>query len=235
MVVRAGLAASARTPTDTLLAWLLPDVRQTPAALLGAGDGTHGLAGHLRHLWCVRRADARGAAAGAHALLRGRLLGYRALLGRRLHSRARGRDAFLLRVTELLEIGILEGLSRENSLVGVVPDEFLHQFNKIRICVRNESLDARSLLVGEIEVHVRCIPFELPTQELRIRCPEHVVDLLDLVHLVLAREEREEGHGLEPDAAGGEEVHLEVVVAIRQQALGRTVPPCADVLGVGLT
>ena len=46
--------------------------------------------------------------------------------------------------------------------------------------------------------------------------------------------EYEERNNLEADAVGREEVHLAVVKAVRQQALGRAIPPRADVLRDGL-
>mmetsp|Transcript_75967 Transcript_75967/g.245889 ORF Transcript_75967/g.245889 Transcript_75967/m.245889 type:complete len:257 (+) Transcript_75967:1021-1791(+) len=77
---------------------------------------------------------------------------------------------------------------------------------------------------------MRRVPLELPRQELGRWGAQDVVDLLDLIHLVLSREEREECDDLEADTACRKKVHLEVVVPIGQQALGGPVPARADVL-----
>ena len=64
--------------------------------------------------------------------------------------------------------------------------------------------------------------------------PDDVVDLVNLVQLVVAREERVERNDLEEHAADAPQVHLVAIVAVGQQALGRAVPPRADVLRVRL-
>mmetsp|Transcript_70159 Transcript_70159/g.188936 ORF Transcript_70159/g.188936 Transcript_70159/m.188936 type:complete len:229 (-) Transcript_70159:41-727(-) len=77
---------------------------------------------------------------------------------------------------------------------------------------------------------MRRVPLELPRQELGRWGAQDVVDLLDLIHLVLAREEREEGDDLEADTARSEEIHLKVVITVGQQTLRSSIPACADVL-----
>lgn len=64
--------------------------------------------------------------------------------------------------------------------------------------------------------------------------PDDVVDLVNLVQLVVAREERVERNDLEEHAADAPQVHLVAIVAVGQQALRRAVPPRADVLRVRL-
>lgn len=61
-------------------------------------------------------------------------------------------------------------------------------------------------------------------QELRRRRADDIVDLLDLIEFVRTRKEREEGDNLEKDAADAPHVHLVVVVAVGEQALGCSVP-----------
>lgn len=60
-------------------------------------------------------------------------------------------------------------------------------------------------------------------------CAQDVVDLLDLVHFIIAWEEWEQRQYLEEDAAHSPVVHLVIVVSISHQALGWSVPPCTDV------
>ena len=54
--------------------------------------------------------------------------------------------------------------------------------------------------------------------------------LVHLVELVVARKEREEGKDFEVDTSHSPVVHLVIIVAIREQALGRPVPASRDVL-----
>ena len=94
--------------------------------------------------------------------------------------------------------------------------------------------DAGAPPVREVEFNMGIlIPLE-PLQDVLLGRAEHVVDLVDLVELVLAREQGEQRKDLEEDAAHAPHVHLVVVVALGEQALGRPVPPGGDVLGVPL-
>ena len=66
------------------------------------------------------------------------------------------------------------------------------------------------------------------------RRPHDIMDLLDLIELVRPGKQREERHDLEKHAADAPHVHLVVVVPVRQEALGRSVPTSGDVFCVGL-
>ena len=59
------------------------------------------------------------------------------------------------------------------------------------------------------------------------------MDLMHLVQFVIAREEGEERQNFKVDAPHAPIVHLMIVVAVRQQALGRTIPSRANILGEG--
>lgn len=56
------------------------------------------------------------------------------------------------------------------------------------------------------------------------------MDLVNLVKLIVAWEQGEEGQDFEVDAADTPVVHLLVVVAVSEQALWGSVPPSGDVL-----
>ena len=56
------------------------------------------------------------------------------------------------------------------------------------------------------------------------------MDFVHLIQLVIPREKREKGQDFKIDAAYSPVVHLVVVVAIGEEALGRPVPPRADIL-----
>ena len=60
------------------------------------------------------------------------------------------------------------------------------------------------------------------------------MDLVHLVYLVVAREQRKQRDDFEEHAANSPQVHLIPVVAISEQTLRRTIPPCGDVLSVWL-
>ena len=94
--------------------------------------------------------------------------------------------------------------------------------------------DASSSPVWEVEFDMGIlIPFE-PLENVLLRSAENVMDLVDLVEFVLAREEWEEAQDFEEDAANSPHIHLVVVVALGQQTLRRPVPPGRDILGVAL-
>ena len=59
------------------------------------------------------------------------------------------------------------------------------------------------------------------------------MDLVHLIELIGAWEERLEGQDLVKDAAYTPVIHLVVIIPVGQEALGRPVPPRADVLGKG--
>lgn len=66
------------------------------------------------------------------------------------------------------------------------------------------------------------------------RSTQDAVDLVDLVDLVLARKKWVHGDHLKHDAADAPQVHSLVVIAVGEQTLWGTIPPCGDVLGVRL-
>lgn len=70
---------------------------------------------------------------------------------------------------------------------------------------------------------------ELLQQRVRRRAKD-VMNFVNLIELVVAREQRAQSKHLEEDAADSPVVHLVVVVAVSQQALRRPVPPGRDVL-----
>ena len=67
-------------------------------------------------------------------------------------------------------------------------------------------------------------------QDLLRRRPQYVVDLVDLVQLVVAREQWKKRQYLEKDAADAPNVHLVPIMSICHQALRRAVPTSGYVL-----
>mmetsp|Transcript_111919 Transcript_111919/g.321526 ORF Transcript_111919/g.321526 Transcript_111919/m.321526 type:complete len:333 (-) Transcript_111919:212-1210(-) len=191
----------------------------------------------LRHLGGVAVvAGARGAAAGAEAGLGGqrRVAASGALSSAAARQGRHRAHELLLRLPQLSEVRVLQSLTSQDPLVRVVFDQLLHQLDEVGVRVRDQPLDAGAPLLREVEVHVRGVPLELSGEELRRRRAKDIVDLLDLVHLVLTWEQWEERDDLEAHATGREQVHLEIVITIRKQALRGAVPTGTDVLGEGL-
>ena len=60
------------------------------------------------------------------------------------------------------------------------------------------------------------------------------MDLVNLIYLIISREEGEKRDDFEEDAADTPKVHLVAVVAIGEEALWCPVPPGGDVLCIGL-
>eukprot|EP00341_Mesodinium_pulex_P001555 CAMPEP_0116919388 /NCGR_PEP_ID=MMETSP0467-20121206/20355_1 /TAXON_ID=283647 /ORGANISM="Mesodinium pulex, Strain SPMC105" /LENGTH=100 /DNA_ID=CAMNT_0004596955 /DNA_START=578 /DNA_END=880 /DNA_ORIENTATION=- len=98
--------------------------------------------------------------------------------------------------------------------------------------MRDEVGQAGALLLREVEVHVAGVHLEFVQNGLG-RGAEDVVDFVDLVEFVRAREEWEQGQHFEQHAAYAPDVHLVVVVAVSQQTLGRSLPAGGDLLGEG--
>ena len=76
--------------------------------------------------------------------------------------------------------------------------------------------------------------FPKPLEQFLSRGAENAVNLVDLVQLVCAWEQREQTDYFEEHAADTPDVHLIVVVTVCQQTFRRSIPACRDVLGVGL-
>lgn len=71
-------------------------------------------------------------------------------------------------------------------------------------------------------------------EEALVRRAKNVVDLVHLVDFIVAGEQREERDDFEEDAANAPQVHLVTVIAVREEALGRTIPTRRNVFRVWL-
>ena len=123
------------------------------------------------------------------------------------------------------EIPMSECLPRAQPVIRVVGQQLAYQVNAVRRDVRYELYgggrwisvpfmvgaggaerycthlwNAGAVLCWEVEVHVLAPLLHLG-QQLRWRCAQDVVDLLDLIKLVGTREEREQRHNLKEDTA----------------------------------
>lgn len=139
----------------------------------------------------------------------------------------------VLLVPQLLEPLVLQGLGRRDSVVGVVNQQFLNQVDDFRASMRNQLGDARSLHSRKVELHVGCVFLEV-VQQLLLRRAHNVVNFVHLVNFVVAWKQRKQRNDFEKDTANAPQVHFVAVIAVGEEAFGRTVPPGGDVLCVRL-
>lgn len=71
-----------------------------------------------------------------------------------------GHHEALLLVTQVLELGVLEGLPCTQSVVRVLRQQFADQFAAVLADVRNQLVDASALFVCKVEVHVASVFLE---------------------------------------------------------------------------
>ena len=137
----------------------------------------------------------------------------------------------VVKVAELLEVGVLQQLGRGPPLVFVVDQHLGDDFLALRRHVLDAVANALALFTWiKVDLHVSCVPRKV-VQELFVRCPDGLVDLVDLVELVLAGEQRAQTEHFVHDAADAPNVHLVGVISVREQALRRAIPPGRNVLG----
>ena len=141
-----------------------------------------------------------------------------------------------LLLADLSEPGVLQGLAGRDAVVRVVDKKLLDQVDDLGARLRNQLGDALALYTAHAElgeVHVRGVSLELIEQGLVGRA-QNVMNFVHLVEFVVPGEEREQRDDLEHDAADAPQIHLVAIVAVGEEALGRAVPPCRDVLRVRL-
>ena len=138
----------------------------------------------------------------------------------------------LVSFSEISEVRVLERLGRRHPVRLVVENELRNHIHHVWTCVRKQLLDSSTLLFFEVELHVGCHFCEFVQQSLVWRTQD-VMDFVNLVHFVVAGEQREQSQHLEVDTAHAPVVHLVVVIPISHQTLRRAVPTRRDVLREG--
>ena len=159
---------------------------------------------------------------------------------RLLHGKEGGAELLVVHGAQVFELGgklceilMLECVLSGYSLVGVIGQQLVEDVSHVlRAPARQKLLYPHPLLYREIYFHVRRLALEA-VQHLLPRGPEDVVDSVDLVQLVLAREERLFGDEFEEHAAEAPDVHFLIIVAVGHEALRGPVPAGGDVVGVG--
>lgn len=144
------------------------------------------------------------------------------------HVLAMPRAVYLL---QTVEAWVFQCLLSRDPLLWVVRQQFVHKIDKLRTGFGDEPLNTRTLLSWEVKLHVCGVLFEL-IQELFGWGSNDIMDSADLVDLVFAWEQCELAHQFEDDAADAPDVHLAVVVAVGQDALGSAVPAGRYVLRI---
>ena len=156
----------------------------------------------------------------------------------RPHARLRQRARVLLfqhvlLLAQFTEPGVLQRLTRCYSVIRIVHEQFLNEILYLGARVRNQFDYASALDRREVELHMRRILLEV-VEEALVGRAQNVVNLVHLVDLIVAGEEREQRDNLEEDAANAPQVHLVTVIAVREEALGSTIPTSRNVLRVWL-
>ena len=83
---------------------------------------------------------------------------------------------------QLFEVGVLECLSCRHPMVMVIYQKFLDDLSRFRV-LRNHLLKTSSLLLWEIELHVRSHFLEL-VQKLFLGCAQNIMNFVNLVELI---------------------------------------------------
>lgn len=86
-------------------------------------------------------------------------------------------------------------------------------------------------VVEELELSLLCKPISLPPLVL-FGCSQHFENLVDLVHFILAWEERPLHKHLSHAAAEGKYIRLEGVVVASENTFGSSVPSSTDIRGM---
>lgn len=58
---------------------------------------------------------------------------------------------------------------------------------------------------------------------------KHIVNLLNLVYLIIPREEGEKWQDFKEDASYSPHIHFVIIVAVREQTFRRSVPSCRNI------
>lgn len=78
-----------------------------------------------------------------------------------------------------------------------------------------------------------CSTFE-PFDDFWLGCPKHIVDAMDLIKFIPAWEQGHLRYEFEQDTTESPNIHLLIIVTVRHEAFGCSIPPCGYVFGVGL-
>lgn len=117
-----------------------------------------------------------------------------------------------IRLAQLLEVWVLEGLRRRQPMVVIVNEKLRDNVARFRV-LRYHFREARALLYREVKLHVTCDLLKL-IEQLLLRRAQYVVNLVHLVELISAWEQRRQSQHLVEDAADAPIVHLVIVVAV---------------------
>mmetsp|Transcript_33334 Transcript_33334/g.99266 ORF Transcript_33334/g.99266 Transcript_33334/m.99266 type:complete len:427 (-) Transcript_33334:1908-3188(-) len=144
-------------------------------------------------------------------------------------ERAR-RERLGCRVVQLRQPRVLQRLNDVAALAWVKLQHLLHQIDCERVCLRELALEVDLLRRRQCaDVGARLVAGDECEVVLR-RGAERLDDELELVHIVLARQQRAPPEQLRHDAADRPDVDCCRVVFTRQQQLRRAVPPRDNVL-----
>ena len=127
---------------------------------------------------------------------------------------------------------MFEGLASRHAVAVIVDEELCYDLLGVGGHIRDQLGDARPTLRFKVEFHVAGHALELG-EKFGGRSAEDVMDLMHLVKFIVSWEQREKGQDFKVDTADSPVVHLMIVVAVGQEALGWPVPSRADILSEG--
>ena len=130
----------------------------------------------------------------------------------------------------LFEINVLQKLRCGPSFVFIVYQHFPDKFLALGRDVGDLVGKSLKFLGREVDFHVSCM-FSEVLQDMFAGGPSDVMDFVDLVQFIVAREQRTQTQHFVHHAAYAPDVHLVAIVSVSEQTFRRPVPSCRNVLG----
>jgi len=149
------------------------------------------------------------------------------------HSENRRPELVLKQITKIF---MFDGLLGCDPLSWIISQQFVKQIDQLFRCMREQLLKTDTFLLWEIELvlaHVSGSTLEQIYQWL-LGSTQYFVYFMDLIELSFTIEQRIFGYHLEQHTPIAPNVHFRVIVPISHKTFRCPVPPCGDILRVGL-
>ena len=130
----------------------------------------------------------------------------------------------VIKISQLLEIRMLQSLWCRPALIFVVYQHFGYNVLTLRRNVRNLLIKACAFLMREIYLHVCCMLSEV-LQYIIIWRSTYFMDFVDLIKFIITWEQRTKRQDLVHHTANAPYVHFVTVIPIRQKAFRCSIPP----------
>lgn len=116
-------------------------------------------------------------------------------------------------LSQVSEVRMLQSLCRCNPTVRVVDEQFQDEILSVCRYIMHEVSNTGSLLGRKVELHVSCMLLE-SVQELLLWGSKHTVNSVNLIQLIIAREEGVEREYLEEHTSYTPQVHFVPIIPI---------------------